>query len=121
MADVIHATTDFATFLTDIDYGSANQRITEKLAELVEAVEEVDKVGSITIKITVKKENNVAIVSLACSANIPEHPINGSLFFFGANGCLLREDPRQLKLKNLDKPGLKTVANFPLGDPPKEG
>lgn len=112
-------TQDFATFITDIDYGKVNAKLGEKLSQLIAAVNEVGKAGTLTLKLNVKKENSVAIVTAECVTKIPEHPLNGSMFFFGEDGqSLHREDPRQLSLKDIDKPTLKTVE-FPTGDKEK--
>jgi hypothetical protein len=106
---------DFATFINDLDYGNVNARLGEQLSKLVAAVNEVGKQGTLTLKIIVKKDSSCALVSAECTTKIPEHPLNGSMFFFGEDGnSLHREDPRQLKLKNLDKPALRTV-DFPTG------
>lgn len=120
----VHDTPDFSAFIAEFNYGEINDKITQKLAELVQAVEDVGKSGTLTLKLTIKKDNAVALVGVEVSAKVPEHPLNGSMFFFGENGSLLREDPRQLKLKNIDKPPakLKTVA-FPTasGKPTETG
>jgi len=118
--DTSPAATDFAAFVTDIDHGSAHKQLSEKLGELVAAVQDVGKPGTMTVKFNIKKESGVAIVSVECVTKLPDHPMNGAMFWFGDKGKLLRDDPRQLKLKGLAKPKgkLKTVA-FPTGE--KEG
>lgn len=118
MAEGIHDTPDFSEFIAELNGGVANAQLTAKLAKVVAAVEEIGKSGSLTVTFNVKKEGAMAIVGVEAKAKVPEHPINGSLYFFGANGVLCRDDPRQLKLKNLDAPkrNLKTVS-FPTGDP----
>lgn len=107
---------DFAKLLTEIDYGNVNLKLGKKMGELIRAVNDVGKSGSLTVTLHVKKEGNVAVVAAECKSKVPEHPMNGSIFYFGEDGSTLhREDPRQLKLKNLDAPKLKTVE-FPTAD-----
>lgn len=110
-----HETVDFATFITEIDYGNVNAKFGEKLSKLIAAVNDTGRSGEMTVKIAVKKEGTMAVVTASSTSKIPEHPLNGSMFFFGEGGSLHREDPRQLKLKNLEKPTLKTV-DFPAAD-----
>lgn len=97
----VHEAPDFATVVTDLADGTVNQRLSEKLAELVMAVEETGKSGTMTVKIGVKKEGTMAIVGVECTTKIPEHPMHGTLFHLGRAGALLRDDPRQLPLRNL--------------------
>ncbi len=110
-----HAAPDFAAFVTDLHYGEINQKLTDRLAEVVRAVENTGRSGELTVKFSVKKEGEMAIIGVDIKAKAPEHPLHGTLFYMGGNGELLREDPRQLTLKNLDKPPMKTVA-FPIAD-----
>ena len=55
----------------------------------------------------------MAAVGVEVKSKVPKHPLHGTLFHVGENGELLREDPRQLKMKGLEKPPLKTVAFKP--------
>jgi hypothetical protein len=112
-----HEAPDFATFITDLDNGRINQLLTDKMAEVVRAVEETGKVGEVSIRFLMKKEGNMAIVGVDVKQKKPEHALHGTLFYIGQNGELLRDDPRQLTLKNLTTPKLKTVA-FPMNNAP---
>ena len=109
MADAIHAHMDFATFITDLSHGKINARLTEELAGIADAVEETGKNGKLVVTFTVAKQGDMAVVIVDSKATEPKHPMAGSMFFFGSNGALLSEDPRQLKLKNLVTPVFKTV------------
>lgn len=102
---------DFAEFITDLAHGDINQKLTEALAQITTAVEDTGKVGELTLKLHVKKEAKMAAVSVDFKVKVPSHPLRGTLFYIGANGELLREDPRQMSLKGLDKPKLKTVKD----------
>lgn len=118
MSKPLHDTPDFAEFITDLANGKVSQKLTEKIAEVAAAVEETGKVGEINIKIQIKKEGTVAVVGTEIKTKIPEHPIHGTLFHFGENGTLLREDPKQMTLKNLDPKPLRAVDD---GDDGTEG
>jgi hypothetical protein len=94
---------DFISFLADLSYGDVNARLTDKLHELVEAVENTGAAGSLTLKIGVKKDGKMAVTSVDIAAKIPEEPIPGNVFFFGKKGSLEKEDPRQMSFKQLEE------------------
>lgn len=81
--------------------GFALHRAGEKLNELVLAVKETGKKGSITLTIEVspdKNDENVVSVAPSVKAKIPEKGFTPGIFFAGEKGELTREDPRQLEL-----------------------
>lgn len=98
----LHEHPSFSEFITDLDHGKIDQTLTAKLAELVAAVEDNHKKGKLTLTIHVKPENKMAQVSVEYKLDKPQPPLHGTLFHIGLKGALLREDPRQMKLKNLD-------------------
>ena len=104
----LHEAPDFSEFVTDLAEGRVNQRLTETLAEVCEAVQETGLIGEVTVKFIIKKESNRALVAVEIKEKIPKLPEHATLFYFGNVG-LLREDPKQLKFKGLDAPRLKTV------------
>lgn len=106
----IHEAQDFSEFVTNLADGRVNQRLTTTLAKVCEKVEETGLVGELTVKFIVKKESGRALVAVDIKEKVPKHPEHSTLFYFG-NDCLLREDPKQLKLKGLDVPKLRTVKN----------
>lgn len=110
----LHPSPDFSEFITDLDHGKINQKLTEELARVVDAVEDTGLVGELTVKLKVKREGKMATVHLDIRTKCPAHPLHATLFYFGVNGELLREDPRQLSLKTLDRPAIKAV-NFTKG------
>lgn len=109
MSKKIPINPDFAEFITDLSHGSVNQRLTEDLAQVVEAVQETGRVGELTIKLNVKLEGGMAVVNTEIKSKAPRAPLPGTMFFVGNNGSLHREDPRQTKMKSLDAPRLASV------------
>lgn len=104
----LHEAPDFSEFITDLAEGRVNQRLTATLAEVCEAVEDTGLVGELIVKFSVKKESGRAVVIVDIKEKVPKNPEHATLFYFG-NGGLIREDPKQLKFKGLDKPQLRTV------------
>jgi hypothetical protein len=94
---------EFAEFVTNLDHGRVNQRLTEELKEVVAAVQETNRVGKLAIVLTVKREANQAVVVVDSKPQVPRPPHHGTLFHFGLNeeGSLVRDDPRQLSLRQL--------------------
>lgn len=91
---------DFAEILCELDGGSVNHKLSEKLLEIATAVEETGKEGVIKIELKVTKESDRAVVACKVEAKKPEHGNMPTLFFFNG-GALSREDARQLRLRNI--------------------
>ena len=104
---------DFTDVLTDLDDGKVHARATALLAELVTAVMETGKKGTLHLKLNVAKQGQMALVKADLSARKPEPAVEVSAFFTTEDGELRRDDPRQLKLREVavDKPAkLRTVG-----------
>ena len=115
----LNTTTDFTDLLTELDNGRALQRISEEIAEVVDAVQEHKKAGEVTIKLKFVPEGKMAVVSVQTTAKKPMEPYRSTIFFHGEAGSLHREDPKQLNLRNLDSPPLKSVDFTGFDDPDK--
>lgn len=102
---------DFAEVITDLDHGRVNAELGRKLAKIVEAVEKTGKEGKLTLQIKVKKEGEMCMVHVEATSKRPEHPMMPSLFFFGEDGRITREDPRQLTLREIQSPKLRTLRD----------
>lgn len=108
---------DFADFLNDLDHGEVNQLLTERLRDLVSAVDETGKTGTLTLKLKLKQEGKMAVVVADVSVKKPEKDTAGTMFFFDENQGLTREDPRQLRLKRIiDVPPTARAIHSDLED-----
>ena len=84
----------FATVLEGIDRGRVSDEATRALAEVVAAVQQHEKAGSVTVKIEVKPrkgDSGTVEVKAATSAKIPGPDHTGVFFVDG--GQLSRDDP----------------------------
>lgn len=94
----------FADFIREIDRGSLHDELSEKLHELVTAVEDTAKGGTITLTLGVKpveKGNAEAIlVAGRVTTKRPETPRKPSIFF-SDHGNLVRTDPNQLTFEGI--------------------
>lgn len=99
------ATLDFAEFITDLDHGRVNQQLGDELQHIAEEVERTGQSGELTIRLKVKREGTMCAITIDSKNKVPKDPMHGSLFYFGSDGQLHREDPRQMRLRNLkDQP-----------------
>lgn len=87
----------FIAALTGIDHGAVATKADDLLMELVRAVNELGRKGSVTVKIEISpaKGNSVNVqVAATASAKMPEPDAPWGLFFFTEDGALTRDDPR---------------------------
>jgi hypothetical protein len=96
--------------------GSVDGEAGDKLSELVSAVDSTGKVGTLTIKISVKKTSKSAMSVLAnIKMTKPQDAPDSTLMFPTPEGNLLLNDPRQQSLE------LKTVAKVGAVEPLQVG
>jgi hypothetical protein len=92
----------FTSTLNTMDYGVTPTELSDDLAELLRAVQDTGKQGTLTLKLTVKPESlatgQVAIIA-DTSLKAPQLPRDKAFMFMTPDGNLQREDPRQKKLQ----------------------
>jgi hypothetical protein len=92
----------FAAFLQEHAGGRTHTELSERLVELVSAVQETGKGGTLTliigIKPTSKDTAGTVVVSDDVRIKKPAASRPASVFFVGADNNLLRNDPRQMQL-----------------------
>ena len=84
----------FAVVLEGIDRGRVSDEATRALAEVVAAVQQHEKAGSVTVKIEVKPrkgDSGTVEVKAAASSKVPG-PDHTGVFFVDKDG-LTRDDP----------------------------
>ena len=118
--------TNFDKTLSQLNRGELNAELTSTLAEVIKAVRETRKQGTLTLSLKVsmlntRTENQIKITPMV-NSKIPELDREESIVFSTADGDVLFDDPSQLKmdLKTVkDKPasGLKKAANQYLTNP----
>lgn len=94
----------FAATLQEIAGGTVHTRLSDQLQQLVTAVTDTGKKGTLTLQLTVAplKPGNVSnlVVTAKTALKAPEgdDAAPSSVFFHDREGNLSREDPTQLKL-----------------------
>jgi hypothetical protein len=88
----------FTDFLRDIRKGRVVDDATVKLAQVVRAVQEHGKAGSLTLTLSVSPQagdKGIVTITPSLSAKLPEASIPNAIFYVDAEGGLSREDPNQ--------------------------
>jgi hypothetical protein len=93
----------FAAFLCQHARGRTERELSAKLRELVEAVEETGKGGSITYVLSVKPQaqtEHAVLVTDEIKTKLPQLDRPASIFFADERYRLVRTDPRQLSFES---------------------
>jgi len=91
----------FTDVLRDMRNGKVVAAITEQLSEVVRAVGFTGKPGELLLTIKVKPQgqnDNLVIVSAAVKTKSPRPDMPDAMFYFDAEGDLLREDPTHVRM-----------------------
>lgn len=95
----------FADWLREQSGGRTHDDLTEALAEVVTAVGDTGKKGTVTLTITVapldKNGGSALTVTDAIKKAVPQHDRRKSIFYGDKAGNLLRDDPRQPTFEGL--------------------
>jgi hypothetical protein len=93
-------TKPFAQFVQEQRSGGLHGEASEMLAELVAAVQQHGKSGSLTLEVKVApgEAPGTLVVRDVLKAKLPEAEKSASLFFADDHGNLSRRDPRQPEL-----------------------
>lgn len=104
----------YTDVLRDHRNGKLVQQLTERLAKVVNAVEETGKAGAITLKLKIepnKGEEGAFTVVPAITTSLPEADLPKALYYGDGEGGLLRESPTQR--------GIFDASDDELGDRPR--
>ncbi len=87
----------FTDILREHRNGKLVERLTEQFGELLEAIQDTDKAGAITLKLTVtpsKGDDGTFEIVPKVSLTIPQSDLPKALFYSDGLGGLVREPPR---------------------------
>lgn len=95
----------FADALIELSGGRTHTELSQQLHDLIAAVRDTGKKGSLTLTISVSRMKNASENTLTVTddvkAKLPAHDRNVSVFYADANGNLTRRDPNQLEFDHL--------------------
>ena len=73
--------------------------MSDALQNLVAAIVEADKAGTLTLTLRIKPENGVLFVTDEIKTVAPKTIKTASIFFASPNNNLIREDPKQIAMQ----------------------
>lgn len=97
-------TRPFADFLREQSAGRTHDDLTTALAEVVSAVKDTGKKGTVTLTVTVApldKNGNALTVTDVVKKVIPQHDRRKSIFYADDSGNLTKDDPMQPTFEGL--------------------
>ena len=89
----------FADYLRELHRGQIHEELSGRFRELIQAVSETGRAGSLTLKLTVKPTGGIDSETVALGVSIkavpPEPERHAALYFVTPEFNLSRRDPRQ--------------------------
>lgn len=108
----------FHQFLGDVRTGELNQELTEKLTALVLAVQETNKVGTLTLRLKLVPTKGLAMeIEDEVTVRAPSLPKPSTLLFPTTEGNLQLQNPMQksLDLAVVQDGGVKSLNTVGMG------
>ena len=109
-------TRPFADFLAEHNNGHGHAKSSELLQELVSAVVDTGKKGTMTITVSIEPmknaENGTLLTQVTATAKIPTLPVKAAIFYADEDNNLVRQDPRQLTFDSLKEVAAKDPAEL---------
>jgi hypothetical protein len=91
----------FTQFVSEIRRGKALVELSDKLGELVTAVDQHREPGTLTFTVTIKPDGDGQVtITDTIKAKIPEGKRPPSIFYYDEHGRLSRTDPRQMEISD---------------------
>lgn len=104
MADTDPEPREFASWLLEHNKGRTHDELSQAMRNLVLAVHETGKGGTITLKISVKEfDDHTVGVTDHVAVKLPEADRGTSIFFSTESGDLVRDDPYQQSIFDIRK------------------
>lgn len=93
----------FSDSLREFNKGRVHDELTTALHQLIDAVQETQKTGKLTlvIQLVPQKNTDMLMVKDKVSVDIPQPDRNNTLFFVDRAGNLTRENPTQLAFDSI--------------------
>jgi esterase/lipase len=90
---------NFTEVIAEFGAGRLQDKLSEKLAEVVRAVGETNLAGEVTLKLSLKPSGDGAVTMHAdVKSKVPERGIGDAIFYSDNSGNLSRRDPRQIEM-----------------------
>ena len=94
--------TTFAEVLRELGRGAVQTELSETLANLVQAVRDTQRAGSLTFVLKLKPLSPEALTTeVMINAKHPQPKRSNTVFFHTEDGSLMRDHPRQINFPEL--------------------
>ena len=87
----------FDEWLADLRYGRASEEWAEAMAEVVKAVRDTGKAGSLTIVLDIEPGGRTVKITDRLKQKVPQFDREKSIYFADGAGGLHRDDPTQVR------------------------
>ena len=112
------ANRDFGVILSELDDGDFVDKCSFQLSEVVRAARKSGKKGKVVVTLEIEPDENQIIINSKVDAKVPMPATPQKIYFATDAGELVRESPRQEKLRGTERPGPRPVSDF---DAPHRG
>ncbi|OZC62329.1 hypothetical protein CH304_00380 [Rhodococcus sp. 15-649-1-2] len=94
----------FAKFLRELQKGRVHEELSTQLHDLVAAVQDTGKAGTLTLTLKVEKQKNTDMLLIGddVKTKIPKLDRASSLWFVDGDGNVSRDNPDQLKFDGIN-------------------
>lgn len=104
----------FAVFLQDLRDGRAHSELSSGLADLLAAVKDTGKAGTLTLQVKIKptsrgKDVDKVIITDAVKVDLPKPERGEDFFFVTDENALSRKHPRQQSLELREAPAAQPL------------
>lgn len=96
--DVVETRTRFSDWLAIHREGILDSELVDHFAEVIDAVVQTGKAGSVTVKFTIANNGSAFVVTDQVTTKAP-NPTDGRIYWRGIDGSLQRSNPLQPSLK----------------------
>jgi hypothetical protein len=119
--EAVAAPTPFSEFMLEHNRGAQHHRASEALQELVSAVQDTGKKGSLTITVGVEQMKGNAdalFTTIDVKTKLPVNPPKAAIFYADDDGRLSRTDPGQLQFPEdvKEAPAAAEPRDVPTGE-----
>ncbi|MFF0816603.1 hypothetical protein ACFYVR_15850 [Rhodococcus sp. NPDC003318] len=107
----------FADFLREANRGRVHDELTTQFHEVLAAVKDTGKVGSITLTLKISKQKKTSMIEISddVKAKVPQLDRPAQVWFLDGNGNPTRNNPEQLAFESIApvpdaKPSIAPIA-----------
>lgn len=94
---------DFNHTIKSMRQGELHAQLTDELTELVAAVMQQGRGGTLTLKLTVKPDRGALFIDGDIATKLPKPRVGAAMFYGDEHGNLFSRDPKQTDIDDFTK------------------